>query len=280
MRSSLIGLIIGFATIAFADATPPTPSDLSRWREIDPPPLESVAARCARWSNREWNVTAPGGKPAIDEHPPAGVRNACSGGRGGQVFPVDGGWLGTEAHGEWGGSLCWKPTADGPSQPLYDGDPVIGVANTPKEHLALAGMDHMGTHTGEILAVEKIGGSWRAKIVTRLQNTPYAFLVEPSGALLVVTHEGIERVVDHRATVVHRGRWSGLYPSSMARAADGTIYIGMRYAVARLKPEGDHYVERWLVLGSCEGVKCDPREFDESAPVCRCDKGEFRCGSK
>jgi hypothetical protein len=48
--------------------------------------------------------------------------------------------------------------------------------------------------------------------------------------------------------ILHRNKvWVILYPASVARSSSGTIYVGMRGLVARLKPTGSAYEEDWLV---------------------------------
>jgi hypothetical protein len=56
-----------------------------------------------------------------------------------------------------------------------------------------------------------------------------------------------------------------LYPNSIVSTADGTIYAGMRFFVARLVPHSGKYAEGWLVPSGC--AKFHIHDFD-----CICTK--------
>ena len=62
--------------------------------------------------------------------------------------------------------------------------------------------------------------------------------------------------------------WGGVYPNSIAEDRTGTIYLGMRSAVARLSPRSGGFFEDWLVPSNCT-----QRQIDPSVPFaleCRC----------
>ncbi|HTE19355.1 MAG TPA: hypothetical protein VK689_13355, partial [Armatimonadota bacterium] len=56
--------------------------------------------------------------------------------------------------------------------------------------------------------------------------------------------------VDTRGTVtvlLDNAFWGGLYPHSIVRAPNGTIYLGMRHGIARLTRRANEYSMEWLV---------------------------------
>jgi hypothetical protein len=79
--------------------------------------------------------------------------------------------------------------------------------------------------------------------------------MEPDHSLVMATDVGVTRVrMDGTVEELHRavGEWATLLPRSMARAPDGTLFIGIRHAVVRLTPDvAGKYKEEWLVLPEC-----------------------------
>jgi hypothetical protein len=271
LRATLALLLL--AGPAAADASAPTEENLAQWREIAPYAPRSDEEHCAAESGHEWSVRVDGGRVKVG--PPPRLRRdrqLCRPMPGtARDYAMAGGTLVAQDSGEWGGGLCWYG-ADGHLQSIYDDWPVTGVLRFGPHDLheyvlAIAGLRHMGLDEGELLRAERDGsGAWRTKQLTALHHAPFAFAEEPH-RLVVVTSDGIERVEwgSWKATIVHRGAWSALWPTSVAVLPDGTIYVGMRHAVARLTPFMEGYRERWLVP-----PRCDERESS-----CRCERGQF-----
>ena len=60
--------------------------------------------------------------------------------------------------------------------------------------------------------------------------------------------------------------WAYTYASSILRDRVGVVYIGMRSAVARLKPSASGYREDWLVP-----QRCGRRVPVGNGEPCRCE---------
>jgi hypothetical protein len=53
---------------------------------------------------------------------------------------------------------------------------------------------------------------------------------------------------DNRVDVlIDKAFWAGLYPNSIVVDASGTVYIGMRFGVAKLTSASDKWIVAWLV---------------------------------
>src|SRR5262249_13572428 len=79
--------------------------------------------------------------------------------------------------------------------------------------------------------------------------------------------------------VLHRNPvWAYTYPTHVARDRSGTLYLGMRSAVARLVPSSLGYREDWLVPKACRR-----RGAGDSARGCGCTTSVARtphCASR
>jgi hypothetical protein len=86
------------------------------------------------------------------------------------------------------------------------------------------------------------------------------------GSLLIVLSGSLAIVrPPTRMEVVHRNEtWHLTYPNSVVQDR-GTIYIGMRSAIARLTPVPGGFSEDWLVPSAC--VR---RSFVSDVTPCRC----------
>ena len=183
----------------------------------------------------------------------------------------DGGWLVAHNAGEFGATVRWyRP--DGRESYEVSRENVIGFSETPAGILAPAGLDHLGEGRGGVLIFEPTGRRaqpWRARWVGRFPSAAYASAKDSAGSLWVASsHALIEVTARGALRILHASDWQYLYPTSMVVAADGTIFVGMRGAVAKLTRGADGWHERWLVPREC------PR-LDGSNPD---DENSCRCG--
>lgn len=168
---------------------------------------------------------------------------------------VEGGFLVGYNSGEWGGGVLWYDSR-GKLRQSITRENAVRIVETPHGILAFTGLAHLTVDEGHVLRLARVGGSWRARRLD-LPGSPRAIRIDSDGSILVVTTEHLVRVVGgSRVERLHAGRWRGLYPTSIERHADGTLYIGMRSVVVRLRPTSTGYAEDWLA--PYDAKKMDP----------------------
>lgn len=120
---------------------------------------------------------------------------------------------------------------------------------------ALAGLAHMDTDEGRLLSFRRDGTHWLIDTAATLASAPYAFARLGGDSLLVATPKGVLAIVaPHTAvTLASASTWWLTYPHSIVRDRAGNIFVGMRFAVAKLSA-AHSYQETWLVPG---GVPCE-----------------------
>jgi len=216
----------------------------SGWVSIPAPQPETEAANCANWARDAWNVTLSPDSSALLIQP---ARYEYA-----DTVRVDGGTLTSVNRGEFGGEVYWEPTS-GPRQRIAQMN-LVAFVPTATKLLGLAGLAHMSMNEGRLVTFERAaGGSWSVTSLTDLGAAPQAFtllrdtiLVVVSGALIAVHPPEYSRVL-HRNAV-----WPYTYAHAVVRDQAGTIYIGMRSAVARLVPDTSGFREDWLVPTTCQ----------------------------
>lgn len=148
--------------------------------------------------------------------------------------------------GEFGGELWWFDQS-GTLREVISRENTFRILDTPTGILALTGLAHLMSDEGHILKLTPASDGWQVKRVD-LPGAPQAVLQDPDGSILVVTNQFVARVLaGPSVAVLHRGDWRGLYPNSLARTANGILYVGMRHFVVRLRPTSTGYLEDWLV---------------------------------
>jgi hypothetical protein len=148
--------------------------------------------------------------------------------------------------GEWGGGLYWY-ARDGELRQRVLDDNVIRVVPFGARFLAFTGIAHLVTDEGQATLLEFDGHEWSIVHSVDLTGMPLAFVDEPNGALLIATSDRIVRLSDaKRVEVLYRSKFGFDYPTSIIRDEDGTLYLGERYVVVRLRPRDVGYTETWL----------------------------------
>jgi hypothetical protein len=214
------------------------------WQIVAPvTDVSSRQGRCANWSRSEWQVTldsdgtTPRFAPARDHPVELGVP-------GGRLVGAD--------RGEWGGQLSWV-SENGSASEIYSGN-IQAITEVNGRYYAFGGLAHLGINEGRMLRVDRDeDGRWRAVPVVALSGAPEAVAKVAGDTLLVVTSGALEVVhPDGAHRVAHRNpMWGFLYPNSVAVARGGTVYVGMRHAVARLTPTKSGFAEEWIVRDTC-----------------------------
>ena len=201
------------------------------------------------------------------------------------VLRVADGWLVGFNRGEWGGGLWWTNPQGRNAKPINRGERCAGIRDagpplSTREDLfrtrqlsnivsvrrgythafAFAGIVYYGD-TGSLSRIERRDGTWQACVVRNLEATPETLVedapenwlvlvaarTEPPerpGALIRVDSAG---QVQRLAEPAFSAR-SILFPNSMVKLPDGTLYVGMTHFVARLIPNArGGYTEQLLL---------------------------------
>lgn len=156
---------------------------------------------------------------------------------------TDSGYLVAYDSGEWGGGLfAYSPSGELTETVLRDN--THRLVQTPNGILAFTGLAHLMTDRGHVLLLTSDAGRWPVNSID-LPGAPLAVSPQTDGTVLVVTSNHLVQVsLPLTVSVLHRAQWSS--PNSVERTADGIIYVGANYAVARLTPTGDGFMEEWL----------------------------------
>jgi hypothetical protein len=159
---------------------------------------------------------------------------------------TENGFLVAYDSGEFGGGLSWFDTK-GRFVESITSENSQRIVPTPTGAIVFTGLAHMLQDRGYVLQLRYDTTRWRVSRA-KLPGAPLAVVAAADGSFLVVTTRHLVRVrQDLRVVLLHRGAWRGNpSPNSIVQDSPGNIYLGMRYAVARLRPTPSGYVEEWL----------------------------------
>jgi hypothetical protein len=261
------------------------PPAMAKWHVISPFPDGSVKKTCANYTLDAWvvsmekdqivlskrylNMSQPHDLPFQIE--PGSAEHGLFGER--CAHQVDNGYLVGFNAGEFGGAIWWF-SKDGKNRSLLMRENIKGFVQTKNSVLGIFGLAHMTISRGGILKLEKDSlGKWSAKMMAELGAAPQAFIEEKNGSILIVTTNSLVRFYpdkkypERRQEILHKAKssWGILYPTSIVVDSAGVVYIGMRYAIARLTPEKEGYKEEWLVPKLCARM-----EIVRGTIGCRC----------
>jgi hypothetical protein len=257
------------------------PADLSRWVSVPPPASESKERHGANWSQVEWEVYEQGGRAMARRlegrpstlndrnsyRPPFHI-NVFFGANGpvlrephtrpnkerisrDRLAKVQDGWLFAANGGEWGGAIWWV-APDGSRHYKVSDDQVDQFHETTAGLLATEGLAHLGLNHGKIVRLKQnSSGKWVSEKFASLDAAPAVSLLERDGCLLVATFKDLVRIHMNGQveTLLPESRvcWTYLYPGSMIALPSGDIYLGMRFAVTRLRKTITGYEPSWLI---------------------------------
>jgi hypothetical protein len=209
--------------ISFQDVLPQPPP---------PPPQPRGAPAHPRWSAAEY----------AERH----ARRAVVAFRDGWLVGFDGG--------EYGGSLWWYASSARGGVKLSSENVLrlLPIADQ-SEVLVVVGIAHMGIDKGQLLRFRYLDGVPHLIPFVDLGTKPQVVLLEPTGAVLVLTNEALQRIQPGGSvTTLCTVEYSGLYPTSMAVLPSGEIYVGMRHYLGSLNPvSSGACVVNWLVPVDC-----------------------------
>lgn len=161
------------------------------------------------------------------------------------VFEDGSGWLVMFDHGEFGGGVEWFDRRGGEPRPVHIGpvkEDEIDPQNVNQARAdgstvyLLQGIAHLGISQGQLAKVWREHDHFTSHVIARYDSEPVAWIPLVDG-FLVTTWEAIWHTkTDGTTTLVARLPSVIGYPRSLARASDGTLYVGTRGGVLRLTP--------------------------------------------
>ncbi len=217
------------------------------WRSLAPAKWNSRLGECLNRSRDDWSVALSDTSPrvVVTRHLYAAVNDTLRVGNGMLV-----GWN----QGEFGGGVVFIP-ASGIADTLVRDNLRAFVPSAPGVR-AIVGLAHLSLDEGAIYALVPRGpDSWQASRVADLGSAPLAVLPLPGDSLLVLTSRRLVIVTpDNRVQLlVSSENWWPLYANSVVRDRRGNIIVGMRGAIAHLRPTARGYHETWYAQGRCRG---------------------------
>ena len=184
------------------------------------------------------------------------------------VFEDVDGWLVMFDHGEFGGGIEWysksggaprsiairKDAGDDVSQNVNRAAAIDGVI------YVLQGLSHMGTSDGQIASVWREHDHFTSRIIAKYRSEPVDWILQSDGTWLVLTWEAIWGTSrTGNVKLVARLPEELGYPSSLAQASDGSLYIGARSGVLRLTrtwDEDPRFAADWLMPQGSPNQEC------------------------
>lgn len=163
------------------------------------------------------------------------------------LLKVPDGYLVGYNSGEFGGGLA-RFDSQGQLLDWITSALVLRIVPTGRGAMAFTGPLDWSSSSGHAFRLTYDGKRWRVERVG-FPGAPLALLPDRDGSFVVVTTSHLVEIKRNlRVLILHRGAWGkgAVCPSSVVRDASGTFYLGMSYAVARLRPTATRYSEEWL----------------------------------
>jgi hypothetical protein len=196
------------------------------------------------------------------------------------LFGYPDGWLAGFNHGEFGGGLSWVSRAGAGRDIVVDhGDHerhpqnVVAMVAVGPRFLVLQGLAHIARNEGNAAWLEQDRkGRWGARFLADLGAEPFGILPDGEGSWLVGTNRRLLRLDAKGRTstlaVIPRAFELYLYPYSLARDAQGTIFIAARHYALRGFQQGSAYSFELLGPADCAKLTFSPPE--NSPDRCTC----------
>lgn len=257
------------------------------WRVFATGDLDSATLSCINFSRTQWQVSALNGELKISEYrredvqlPPAFKPSEQGWERARKhVLKFNDGWLVGIDAGEFGGGL-WITNKDGSQSKQILMDNVKGIVQTQRGILVFSGLAHLTLDFGDVVLLSNphkmhVSFEWAAN----LGSEPLAFAKQEDSSVLFATTQSVwqvspsgessEPVELKRLFWLKHFREHSFHPNSIAKAADGSVYLGWTGFIVRV-PNGMGGVaaafnEEFLVPNNCQyfwrrqdGCVCGP----------------------
>ncbi len=233
------------------------------WVVRDAPAPASETIECANLSQREWRITRKNegidvslrtkddaNDPLPFPFQPTKKDEAALHGTH-HVHQVPEGFLVGFDAGEYGGAL-YLFSADGKTRQKLGSENVVGFADLRIGTVVLTGLAHLGMSVGHLFKVDHTAAGISISQWLDLGGATETFAVDSPESMFVLTTGALYRVTAcGDINEISRTNYDSLYPSSMAVAQNGVIYVGMRQFIARWIPTADSYRQEWLTKTDC-----------------------------
>lgn len=213
------------------------------------PPQSRTEWSCANWRTKDdWYVQgdSTGAEVTFRAVEPNDV--------GPIRLEVPGGALIGTNNGEWGGRLTFVDSVTGSHTSILEGNPVALFPSTSGVVL-VEGLGHLTLRIGHVIRLRRRpNGRWAVQDTTDIHTAPSAATSVANDTIIVATTDGVVAVSPATHGIIRLFRddeWYQMYATSVARRADGVIFVGMRRAIAVLTPSTAGYSESWLVPAQC-----------------------------
>ncbi len=236
--------------------------------------LNEYDRRCFNLSHREWKVSVEGGAIQITEKSrvqdetsslPARLVRQQGMTKLQSATRLNDEWLLAYDGGEFGGGL-WLTTEDGSDVKRIFNSDVRAVVPREDGVLILSGLAHMGFDSGDATFYSLPHGMNMAlQQSIRLDGAPSAYAQETDGTVIFATTHSLCKITKSGGLQILHAfpRWiAQQYPNSMAIAADGSIYVGMRMFVLKINNQLGEYREEWLLPNECQKFSLDLSKLD------------------
>jgi hypothetical protein len=275
-----------FVALRVGGQAPPASADLpSGWHVYADGKVKNANEydrRCFNFSRNEWNVTVEGVEVRIaknirrQEEVPAlpprlvhqyGMTSLQSATR------LNDGWLLAYNGGEFGGGL-WLTSSDGGDVKQILNEDVHAVVIRDDSVVVLSGLAHMTGDSGRawFYALPRDLGMALQRSI-KLDGAPGAYTKGTDGSVTFTTTHSLNRITkEGELQTLHEfPKWMAhQYPNSIALLPNGTVYVGMRMFVLRLKNYSGEFSEEWLLPDECRRFT-----LNESKPDCVCSPRRF-----
>jgi hypothetical protein len=240
--------------------------------------LDEPTERCFNFSQNDWQVKDDGSDvtfqkrskqnngvvpslPPLLKHENGMPGRAASDGLRTAIH-YGNGWLLAYDAGEFGGGL-WLTNDDGSQTKRILDNNVRAVIPVDNGILVLSGLAHLTMDFGNAFIFSTPNGlDISLQHAIHLDGKPSAPAKAPDGSVFFVTTYGLCRITKtgELQRLIYFPKWAMYqYPNSMAITPDGTIFVGMRMFVLKLRPD-DGYSAQWLLPNECQ--KFDLRQLD------------------
>jgi hypothetical protein len=162
-------------------------------------------------------------------------------------------WLLAYDGGEWGGGL-WLTNDDGSETKRILSDNVREMAAIDNGVLVLSGLSHFIDFGNVFIFSNPDGMNISLQHAVHLDGAPSVYAKEPNGSVLFVTTYGLCRIAKSGELQRLTGLpgWSQhAFTNSMVITSDGSIFIGTRMFVLRIRKNSDRYRTEWLLPREC-----------------------------
>lgn len=222
----------------------------------------SLAIWTARNENGEIKIKEYDVKSEVQEPLPAELKGML--GRRGRLSiqrTPRGRLVGFDA-GEFGGGL-WLLSSEGYNPVHLLTENVHAIFQTPSGIRVLVGLSHLGMDYGAVYGLEDTPETVATRLAD-LGGSPQASALDENGNILVATPHSVLRLdASDQIHEIYESHEPLIHPTSITKASDGTLYVGMAFFVLRLERQADGYRGTWLMSEKC-------RTFEESHYFCAC----------